>query len=100
MNSFVLLFRPFDPYPYIFLNFVLWALAPLQAPIIIMSQNRQEARDLMHAEADYQVNLSTEREIHRLPRKMDYLLTDRGERLLEIQHIQLELMDNLVRKGS
>lgn len=100
MNSFVLLFRPFDPYPFIFLNLVLSALAAVQAPVIIMSQNRQEARDRMHAEADYQVNLSTEMEIHQLHKKLDHLLMSQGQRLLEIQNIQVELMEELVRKGS
>lgn len=99
MNSFVLLFRPFDPYPFIFLNLVLSALAAMQAPFIIMSQNRQEARDRLHAEADYQVNLSTGMEIHQLHKKMDHLLMSQGQKLLEIQNIQVELMEDLVRKA-
>jgi len=99
MNSIVLIYRPFDPYPFIFLNLVLSALAALQAPVIIMSQNRQEVRDRLHAEADYQVNLSTEMEIHQLHRKMDHLLMSQGQRLLEIQNIQVELMEELVRKA-
>ena len=64
MNSIVLVFRPFDPYPYIFLNMVLSVIAAIQAPIIIMSQNRSETRDRLHAEHDYQVNLNAEMEIH------------------------------------
>jgi len=97
LNSFVLLFRPFDPYPYIFLNLVLSALAAIQAPVIIMSQNRQEARDRLHAEADYQVNLNTEMEIHHLHTKIDHLLMRQGQRLLEIQSIQVELMEDLAK---
>jgi uncharacterized membrane protein len=100
MNSIVLLYRPVDPYPFIFLNLVLSALAALQAPVIIMSQNRQEARDRLHAEADYQVNLNTEMEIHQLHKKMDHFLMSQGQRLLEIQNIQVELMEELVRKAS
>ncbi|HXX56046.1 MAG TPA: DUF1003 domain-containing protein, partial [Methanoregula sp.] len=88
VNAFVLLVRPFDPYPFILLNLFLSALAAIQAPVIIMSQNRQEERDRMNAEHDYQVNLNAEMEIHQLHRKMDHLLVNQGERLLEIQKIQ------------
>ena len=98
INALIFVLRPFDPYPFIFLNLVLSALAAIQAPLIIMSQNRQEARDRLHAEHDYQVNLSTEMEIHQLHRKMDHLLINQGQRLLEIQNIQVELMQNLIRK--
>jgi uncharacterized membrane protein len=98
LNTFILLSRPFDPYPYILLNLVLSALAALQAPVIIMSQNRQEMRDRLHAERDYQVNIHTELEIHRLQKKIDHLLTGQGQRLLEIQNITVELMEELARK--
>jgi uncharacterized membrane protein len=98
VNTIVLIYRPFDPYPFILLNLVLSALAAIQAPVIIMSQNRQEERDRMHAEHDYQVNLNAEMEIHQLHRKIDHLLINQGERLLEIQKIQMELMEDLARK--
>jgi uncharacterized membrane protein len=98
VNTLVVVVRPFDPYPFIFLNLVLSALAAIQAPLIIMSQNRQESRDRLHAEQDYQVNLSTEMEIHQLHKKMDHLLVNQGERLLEIQKIQLELLEEQARK--
>jgi uncharacterized membrane protein len=98
LNTFILLFRPFDPYPYILLNLLLSALAAVQAPVIIMSQNRQEMRDRLHAERDYQVSIHTELEIHRLHKKIDHLLTGQGQRLLEIQNIQVELMEELARK--
>jgi uncharacterized membrane protein len=98
MNTIVLVYRPFDPYPFILLNLVLSALAAIQAPVIIMSQNRQEARDRLHAEHDYQVNLNTEMEIHQLHKKIDHLLTSQGQRLLEIQNIQVELMEELAKK--
>ncbi len=97
-NSFILMTRPFDPYPYILLNLVLSALAAIQAPLIIMSQNRQESRDRLNAEQDYRVNLNTEMEIHQLHKKIDHLLFNQGQRLLEIQKIQVELMGDLVRK--
>jgi len=98
LNTFMLLSRPFDPYPYILLNLVLSALAALQAPVIIMSQNRQEMRDRLHAERDYQVNIHTELEIHRLQKKIDHLLTGQGQRFLEIQNITVELMEELAKK--
>jgi uncharacterized membrane protein len=98
LNTYILLSRPFDPYPYILLNLVLSVLTAVQAPVIIMSQNRQEMRDRLHDERDYQVSIHTELEIHRLHRKIDYLLTSQGQRLLEIQNIQVELLEELARK--
>ena len=98
INSLVLLWRSFDPYPFILLNLVLSALAALQAPIIMMSQNRQEAKDRLRAEHDYRVNLKAELEIRHLNGKIDQLLTHQWQRLLEIQRIQMELMEELVRK--
>jgi uncharacterized membrane protein len=99
LNSFLLLLKPFDPYPFILLNLVLSCLAAIQAPVIMMSQNRQEARDRLQAERDYQVNLKAELEIHHLHEKMDHLLINQGQRLLEIQKIQIELMEELSRKS-
>ena len=98
LNSYMLLFRPFDPYPFILLNLVLSVLTAVQAPVIIMSQNRQEIRDRMHADRDYQVSVHTELEIHRLHKKIDHLMTNQGMRLLEIQNIQMELMEELAKK--
>jgi uncharacterized membrane protein len=98
LNTFILLSRPFDPYPYILLNLFLSVLAAVQAHVIIMSQNRQEIRDRLHAERDYQVSIHTDREIHLLHRKMDHLMTSHGQKLLEIQQIQLELTEELARK--
>jgi len=95
LNTYILLTRPFDPYPYILLNLVLSIITAIQAPIIIMSQNRQEIRDRLHAERDYQVSIHTELEIHRLHKKIDYLLTSQGQRLMEIQNIQVEMMNEL-----
>jgi uncharacterized membrane protein len=98
VNTFIMVTRPFDPYPYILLNLVLSGVAAIQAPIIIMSQNRQESRDRLNAEHDYRVNLNTEMEIHQLHKKIDHLLFNQGQRILEIQMIQVELMENLVLK--
>ncbi len=98
MNSVALIMKPFDPYPYIFLNLVLSCLAAMQAPVILMSQNRQEVRDRLHAEQDYRVNLKAELEIRHLHEKIDHLLMNQWQRLMEIQQIQMELMEELARK--
>lgn len=95
LNSIVLLKKPFDPYPFILLNLVLSTLAALQAPIIMMSQNRQEAKDRSRSEHDYQINLKAELEIRTLHQKIDHLLTHQWERLVQIQQIQLELMNEI-----
>jgi uncharacterized membrane protein len=92
VNSAVLFIRPFDPYPFIFLNLVLSCLAAIQAPVIMMSQIRQETRDRMHAAHDYQVNLKAELEIRQLHQKLDHLLSHQWERLVEIQEMQMELI--------
>lgn len=95
INSSLALARPFDPYPYILLNLVLSCLAALQAPIIMMSQNRLEARDRLRSEHDYQVNLKAELEIRHLHEKLDVLLKHQWQKLLEVQQIQLDLMKEL-----
>jgi len=97
-NSIVFIWRPFDPYPFILLNLVLSCLAAIQAPVIMMSQNRQESRDRLRAEHDYRVNLKAELEIRHLNEKIDHLIIHQWERLLEIQQIQMELMEELVPK--
>ena len=98
VNSLALLRQPFDPYPYILLNLVLSCLAALQAPVIMMSQNRQEARDRLRAEHDYRVNLKAELEIRHLNAKLDLLLTHQWQRLLEIQQIQMEIIEEVARR--
>ena len=92
VNSVFLVARAFDPYPYILLNLVLSCLAAIQAPIIMMSQNRLEARDRLRSEQDYQVNLKAELEIRHLHEKLDVLLKHQWQKLLEVQQIQLDLM--------
>ena len=95
LNSWLLIARPFDPYPFILLNLVLSSLAAIQAPLIMMSQNRQEARDRARAIHDYQVNLKAELEIRQLHQKIDHLLSRQWERLVEIQEIQMELINDI-----
>ncbi|QDU92530.1 DUF1003 domain-containing protein [Lignipirellula cremea] len=92
-----LLFQPFDPFPFILLNLILSCLAAIQAPVIMMSQNRQESKDRIRAEHDYRINLKAELEIRHLHAKLDMLLTHQWQRLLEIQEIQMELMDEFTR---
>jgi uncharacterized membrane protein len=99
VNTLTLLARPFDPYPYILLNLVLSCIAAIQAPVIMMSQNRQETKDRLRAEHDYQVNLKAELEIRHLNGKMDLLLTHQWDRLLQLQQIQLDLMEEIARHG-
>lgn len=95
VNSAALFAEPFDPYPYILLNLALSTLAAIQAPIILMSQNRQEARDRLRSENDYQVNLKAELEIRHLHEKLDFLLEHQWQRLLQIQQIQVDLMNEM-----
>ena len=83
----------FDPYPFILLNLVLSCLAAVQAPVIMMSQNRQEARDRLRGEHDYRVNLKAELEIRHIIVKLDQLVSHQWQRLLEIQRLQLELLE-------
>ena len=85
----------FDPYPFILLNLVLSCLAAVQAPIIMMSQKRQEAKDRLRSENDYKVNLKAELEIRHLHDKVDHIITRQWERLAEIQQIQLEIMQDM-----
>jgi uncharacterized membrane protein len=97
MNSIVLVWRPADPYPFILLNLILSCLAAIQAPIIMMSQNRQEAKDRLRSQHDYQVNLKAELEIRHLHEKVDHLLSHQWERLAQIQEIQLEVLSEIGR---
>jgi uncharacterized membrane protein len=86
---------PFDPYPFILLNLLLSCLAAVQAPIIMMSQKRQETKDRLRSENDYRVNLKAELEIRHLHEKVDHIITRQWDRLAEIQQIQLEIMQDL-----
>ena len=98
VNATVIFWKPVDPYPFILLNLLLSCLAAIQAPIIMMSQNRQEAKDRLRSQYDYQVNLKAELEIRQLHEKMDHLLSHQWERLAQIQEIQIDLLEELRRK--
>ena len=95
INTWILLTRPFDPYPYILLNLVLSCLAAIQAPVILMSQNRQEAKDRLRSEHDYQINMKAEIEIRKLHEKIDHLLMHQWQRLMEIQQLQVDLIEEI-----
>ena len=97
INSMIIIYHPIDPYPFILLNLVLSCLAAIQAPIIMMSQNRQESKDRLRSQHDYQINLKAELEIRQLHEKIDHLLLHQWERLVQIQEIQLELLSELSR---
>ncbi len=90
----------FDPYPYILLNLCLSCLAAVQAPVIMMSQNRQEARDRKRAESDYRINLKAEMEIRNLHDKMDHLVEHQWQYMMEIQQLQMELMAEIMAKKA
>ena len=94
-NSLAAMHDPFDPYPYILLNLLLSCIAALQAPLIMMSQNRQDAKDRAREDADFKTNLMAELEIRQLHFKLDQLVSHQWHRLLEIQQIQLDMMSDL-----
>ena len=98
LNSVQFLFKPFDHYPFILLNLILSCLAAVQAPIILMSQNRIEKKDRLRAEYDYRVNRKAELEIRHIHMKIDQLLIHQWQRLMEIQQDQLALMEKLLKK--
>jgi uncharacterized membrane protein len=85
--------KPVDPYPFILLNLMLSCLAAIQAPVIMMSQNRQEAKDRLRSEHDYRINLKAELEIRQLHEKLDHLLVNQWQRLMDIQEMQMELLE-------
>ncbi|HUX31845.1 MAG TPA: DUF1003 domain-containing protein [Thiobacillus sp.] len=99
-NTVLVFLRPLDPYPFIFLNLLLSLLAAIQAPIILMSQNRQEDRDRIRAENDYQVNLKSEMEVRIISEKLDQLLHQEMRRFMEIQQIQMEMLNEMHSKLS
>jgi uncharacterized membrane protein len=92
--------KGFDPYPFILLNLILSCLAALQAPVIMMSQNRQEEKDRDRAKQDYMVNLKSELEIRMLHEKIDHLIIHQQQELLNIQQVQVEMMVDIMKQLS
>jgi uncharacterized membrane protein len=98
INIWFLSSKPFDPYPFILLNLLLSCLAAIQAPIIMMSQNRQEQKDRQRSEHDYKINLKAELEIKLLSEKIDHMIVHQNKKLLEIQEIQTDYLEDLMKK--
>jgi len=98
VNIVILISKPFDPYPFILLNLILSSLAAIQAPIIMMSQNRKEDKDRKRSEYDYKVNLKSELEIRIINEKIEHLINHQTQRLLEIQSIQTDFLDEILKR--
>jgi uncharacterized membrane protein len=96
VNVIVLSTKAFDPYPFILLNLILSCIAALQAPVIMMSQNRQEEKDRERAKNDYMINLKSEMEIRLLHEKIDHLIVNQQEKLMEIRQIQVDMMNDIL----
>ena len=94
-NTWIMVNKSFDPYPYILLNLILSCIAAIQAPIIMMSQNRKEMKDRKRSINDYMINLKSEIEIRNLHEKVDLSIIDQYKHLCEIQQKQLELLEEL-----
>lgn len=97
INIWIFTTKPFDPYPFILLNLLLSCLAAIQAPIIMMSQNRQEQKDRIRGEHDYKINMKAELEIKLLSEKIDHLLVQQNKKLLEIQEVQTDYLEDLMK---
>ena len=97
VNVFVIVRKPFDPYPFILLNLMLSCLAAIQAPVIMMSQNRKEEKDRKRSQNDYKVNLKAELEIKLLHEKIDHMIIHQNQRLLEIQQLQTDYLDDILK---
>jgi uncharacterized membrane protein len=100
INIWMLAKKPFDPFPFILLNLLLSCLASIQAPIIMMSQNRKEQKDRQRGEHDYKINLKAELEIKLLSEKIDHMIVHQNKKLLEIQEIQTDYLDDLMKKNK
>jgi len=98
INVFLLMNKGFDPYPFILLNLILSCVAALQAPVIMMSQNRQGEKDREKAQNDYMVNLKSELEIRMLHEKIDHIILHQEQALLEIQRVQIDMMNDILLK--
>lgn len=100
INVVMLTKHPFDPYPFILLNLILSCLAAIQAPIIMMSQNRVEQKDRLRSENDYKINLKAELEIKLLHEKIDNLTFKQNRQLLEIQQLQIEFLNDILKSHT
>lgn len=95
LNSFILVKKPFDPYPYILLNLILSCIAALQAPVIMMSQNRKEEKDRLRSLNDYAINLKAEIEVRNLHQKIDVLIFEEMKSMFDLQVKQMAILEDL-----
>jgi uncharacterized membrane protein len=98
LNAFWLSNKGFDPYPFILLNLILSCIAAMQAPVIMMSQNRQEEKDRERGKKDYMINLKSELEIRILHEKLDHLIMHQQKELIEIQKVQIDMMNDILKQ--
>ncbi len=98
LNIIILQAKSFDPFPFILLNLILSCIAALQAPVIMMSQNRQEEKDRERSKKDYMINLKSELEIRILHEKIDHLMLHQEQDLIEIQKLQIEMMNDILKR--
>ena len=98
INVFWFANKGFDPYPFILLNLILSSIAAIQAPVIMMSQNRQEEKDRERGKKDYMVNLKSELEIRMLHEKIDHLIINQQQDVLEIHKVQIEMMNDILKR--
>jgi len=98
LNIIILQSKSFDPFPFILLNLILSCIAALQAPVIMMSQNRQEEKDRERSKKDYMINLKSELEIRILHEKIDHLMLHQEQDLIEIQKSQIEMMNDILKR--
>lgn len=90
--------KGFDPYPFILLNLILSSLAAIQAPVIMMSQNRQEEKDRERGKKDYMINLKSELEIRMLQEKIDHLIINQQQEVIEIHSVQIEMLNDILKR--
>lgn len=100
VNAFWLANKGFDPYPYILLNLILSCIAAMQAPVIMMSQNRQEEKDRERSKKDYMVNLKSELEIRTLHEKIDHFIMDQQQEFIELQQIQIDMLKDILKQTA
>ena len=98
VNIWILATKSFDPFPFILLNLILSCLAAIQAPVIMMSQNRKEQKDRIRSENDYKINLKAELEIKILSEKIDHMIAHQNRKLLEIQELQTDYLEDLMKE--
>jgi uncharacterized membrane protein len=98
LNILFLQSNSFDPFPFILLNLILSCIAALQAPVIMMSQNRQEEKDRERSKKDYMINLKSELEIQILHEKIDHLMLHQQQDLIELQKVQIEMMNDILKR--